>query len=286
MSHGGARQAERRRGSRRRRIAGAGLLAAAAFAGVKSYTPHGASSPWSSLGSASQSGTVDVQEDNFRLPAYDKAALEPYIQEAAAMHGVSPDLVRAVVQTESQFNPLAVSPVGAQGLMQLMPKTAKHMGLDNPFDPRENVIAGAKYLSLMLDRFNGNTALALAGYNAGPENVRRYRGVPPFGETRGYVKKIQNLVAGSDAAFSIPLPPRPKVRRAALRGGRASHKGALRASGASKRGVPSVPSGVNVMVASAKVPAARARAASVTTRAKTPAARARSRTARGRGTRA
>ena len=221
-SQGGARRVERRKGSRRRQIAGAGLLAAAAFAGVKSYSPHGSS--WRMPTETQSESTVDVQEEDFRLPTYDKEALEPYIQEAAAMHGVNPDLVRAVVQTESQFNPLAVSPVGAKGLMQLMPSTAKHMGLEDPFDPRQNVLSGTKYLSLMLDRFNGNTALALAGYNAGPGNVRRYRGVPPFGETRGYVKKIQSLVAGSDAAFSIPTPPRPKVRKASMRAGKRSAK--------------------------------------------------------------
>jgi hypothetical protein len=227
-SLGGARQVERRKGSRRRQIAGAGLLAAAAFAGVKSYSPHG--STWRLPTETQSESTVDVQEEDFRLPTYDKEALEPYIQEAAAMHGVNPDLVRAVVQTESQFNPLAVSPVGAKGLMQLMPSTAKHMGLEDPFDPRQNVLSGTKYLSIMLDRFNGNTALALAGYNAGPGNVRRYRGVPPFGETRGYVKKIQSLVAGSDAAFSIPTPPRAKVRKASLRAGKRGVK-IIKASG-------------------------------------------------------
>lgn len=254
-SQSGARRTERRSGSRRRKLAGVGLLAAATFAGVKSYNPHGYS-PWG-FGSSSALGTVDVQEDNFRLPSYDRAALEPYIQEAAAMHGVSPDLVRAVVQTESHFNPLAVSPVGAKGLMQLMPSTAKHMGLDNPFDPRENVLAGAKYLSLMLDRFNGNTALALAGYNAGPENVRRYRGVPPFGETRGYVKKIQNLVAGSEAAFSIPVAPKSRVRRASLHATRAK-------VGRARHVNVSRPTTLKVR---AKAPASRARARNRGTRA-------------------
>jgi hypothetical protein len=232
-SQGGARRHERRKGSRRRQIAGAGLLAAAAFAGVKSYSPQGMS--WRMQPQAQSESTVDVEEEDFRLPTYDKEALEPYIQEAAAMHGVSPDLVRAVVQTESQFNPLAVSPVGAQGLMQLMPNTAKAVGLEDPFDPRQNVLSGTKYLSMMLERFNGNTALALAGYNAGPGNVRRYRGVPPFGETRGYLKKIQHLVAGSDAAFSIPTPPKPKVRKASLRSGKKLSKGSVAKKSIGKR---------------------------------------------------
>jgi hypothetical protein len=280
LAQGGARREERRRGARRRQLAGLGLMAAAAFAGVRSYHPQGLSS---SFRYGTGTGTVDVQEENFRLPTYDRASLEPFIQEAAAMHGVSPDLVRAVVQTESQFNPLAVSPVGAQGLMQLMPNTAKSVGLSDPFDPRQNVIAGAKYLSMMLERFNGNTALALAGYNAGPNNVRRYRGIPPFRETRGYVKKIQNLVADSDAAFSVPDPPRPKVRRASLRAGKASSKGALkRASRASKASLAKRGSITKARVATSKAKVGRARSATVKARAKATSAKSRAR----RGTRA
>jgi hypothetical protein len=281
LAQGGARREERRKGSRRRQLAGLGLMAAAAFAGVRSYHPQGLSS---SFGYGSGTGTVDVHEENFRLPTYSRATLEPFIQEAAALHGVSPDLVRAVVQTESQFNPLAVSPVGAQGLMQLMPNTAKSVGLDDPFDPRQNVIAGAKYLSMMLERFNGNTALALAGYNAGPNNVKRYRGIPPFRETRGYVKKIQNLVADSDAAFSVPDPPRPKVRRASLRAGKASSKGALkRASRASKASSSKRGSITKARVATSKAKVGRAR---TTAAKKATSAKSRTRTSRGRGTRA
>jgi hypothetical protein len=166
---------------------------------------------------------VDVATD-FHLPAWDREALEPFIQEAAATHGMSPSLIRAVIQTESRFNPLAVSRVGAQGLMQLMPGTARHVGIENPFDPRENILGGTKYLSTLLDRFKGNTAKALAAYNAGPTVVARHRGLPPYRETQGYVRKIQKLVQNTDAEFSLPVTK--VVRKASLRS-RATRKAAI-----------------------------------------------------------
>ena len=166
---------------------------------------------------------MDVTAD-FHLPAWDREALEPFIQEAATVHGMSPSLIRAVIQTESRFNPLAVSRVGAQGLMQLMPTTARHVGIENPFDPRENILGGTKYLSTLLDRFKGNTAKALAAYNAGPTVVARHRGLPPYRETQGYVRKIQKLVQNTDAEFSLPATK--VVRKASLRS-RASRKAAI-----------------------------------------------------------
>jgi hypothetical protein len=216
---GGRRQAERRRFSRRK-MAGAGILAMVALA-------TGRSQGRQLVSPVESDPTIEVTADNFHLPAYDRASLEPLIEEAAAEHGLSPHLVRAVIQTESQFNPLAVSPVGAAGLMQLMPNTAKRVGIDNPFDPRENVFGGVKYLSMMMSRFKGNTALALAGYNAGPEKVKRHRGIPPYRETQGYVRKIQKLLADTDAAFSLPVVKK-KPRRASLRA--SARKGAARSA--------------------------------------------------------
>jgi soluble lytic murein transglycosylase len=109
---------------------------------------------------------------------------------------VSADLVRAVIQTESNFNPRAVSRAGARGLMQLTPVTLRQVKMQiDPFDPRENILAGTKYLGMMLDRHDGNVPLALASYNAGPTAVRRHHGVPPFKETRGYVQKVQHRMA-------------------------------------------------------------------------------------------
>jgi len=229
LTLGGRRvQEERRRRDRRVRMAGAGLLAAVAFAvgGHEIAARVGNDSLGTSASTAQPSASVDVATD-FHLPAWDKAALEPFIQEAATLHGLSPSLIRAVIQTESRFDPLAVSRVGAQGLMQLMPQTARHVGIENPFDPRENILGGTKYLSSLLDRFKGNTAKALAAYNAGPTVVARHRGLPPFRETQGYVRKIQKLVDNTDAEFSLPVTPR--VSRVAL------HRGSARLASARTR---------------------------------------------------
>ena len=116
--------------------------------------------------------------------------LEPVIARHSRTHRLHPALIRAVIKTESDFDPLAVSRAGAVGLMQLMPQTAARLDVRDSYNPDENIGGGTKYLRQLLDRFNGNLPLALAAYNAGEHAVERYRGLPPIPETRQYVLKV------------------------------------------------------------------------------------------------
>ncbi|HBB87071.1 MAG TPA: lytic transglycosylase [Blastocatellia bacterium] len=124
------------------------------------------------------------------IPLSGDCDLDWIIYRAGDRQGVDPRFIHAVIKQESRYNPKAVSGVGAQGLMQMMPATAKRFGLKNPFDAAANVEAGTKYLKFLLKRFNGDVSLALAGYNAGEGSVDKYKGVPPYSETQNYVKKI------------------------------------------------------------------------------------------------
>ena len=146
-------------------------------------------------------GTL-IHSAAWRLRPNYNGEYDHHIAAAAATHNVSTQLVRAVIQVESDFDSLARSSKGAQGLMQLMPDTARQLGVSNAFDPRQNIFAGVRYLRILLDMFQGDVALATAAYNGGATNVQRYGGVPPFKETRNYVAKIQSLLSGLGA----PMP--------------------------------------------------------------------------------
>ena len=135
-------------------------------------------------------GSSSVKATTPLAISHKSARYDAAISEHARRQGVAEDLVRAVIQVESAFNPNAVSNKGAMGLMQLMPATASELGVRNPFDPEQNIGGGVKYLKQLLERYDNKVELALAAYNAGIGNVEKYGAVPPFKETRNYVNKI------------------------------------------------------------------------------------------------
>ena len=156
---------------------------------------------------------IQNQPSGFRPPAAtyaapganqaDSALIDNIVQQAAMRHDVDPNLVRAIIKVESNFNPHAVSRKGAMGLMQLMPSTAQSLNVTNPYDPAQNVDAGVRHFKQLLDSYHGNVELSLAAYNAGSGAVHRSRGVPRYPETRNYVKKITGLYASNNSTPSF-----------------------------------------------------------------------------------
>jgi soluble lytic murein transglycosylase-like protein len=143
---------------------------------------------------------------------FTQTEIDDAINKAADRHNVDPNLVRALVKVESNFNPNAVSRKGAMGLMQLMPQTARQLRLTNPFNPEENVDAGVRHLRELLDNYGGDVRLSLAAYNAGTGAVARSSGIPHYAETRNYVKRITQLYSGSLGSSFFPGASREPVR--------------------------------------------------------------------------
>lgn len=136
-------------------------------------------------------GEISFLGENRPAVNIDRDGVEKLVREAAERHHVDPALVRAVIETESNWNPAAISRKGALGLMQLIPTTAQRFGVNDAFSPKQNVDAGVKYLKTLLERYNGNLDLALAAYNAGEGAVDRAHGIPSYRETRNYVQRVQ-----------------------------------------------------------------------------------------------
>lgn len=196
----------------------AAMKSARAIAGeVSSYIE---SKPQMDAATAKRKSGLAGENPNYASAAEHRsvsaAEIDRFINEAAARHHVDPNLVRSLIKVESNYNPHALSSKGAMGLMQLMPATARMYDVANPFDAAQNVDAGVRHLKGLLNNFGGDVSLSLAAYNAGQGAVERNGGIPPYTETRNYVKRITHLMgAGSEPRFSsltIPIQVRRDER--------------------------------------------------------------------------
>lgn len=141
-----------------------------------------------------QATTSAIQGEDFSSYLQTTASLEEIFTEASQKYNVPKNLIKAIAKAESDFNPNATSGAGAQGIMQLMPATARELGVTDSYDPYQNIMGGTKYISEMLAKYDGNVSLALAAYNAGSNNVAKYGGIPPFKETQNYVVKVTSYM--------------------------------------------------------------------------------------------
>ncbi len=161
--------------------------------------------------------TVEVEDEEvFQAIGPSQQKVFGLVNKLAPEYGINPRLVMAVIRAESNFEPAAVSPKNAQGLMQLIPETSLRFNVRKPFDPEQNIRGGMAYLRWLLAYFEGNVALVAAAYNAGEGAVNRFRGIPPYAETRGYVKRILTIFKKDDHPFdpgvTTPSPELPRIR--------------------------------------------------------------------------
>ncbi len=168
-------------------------LATPLFADIYVYADREGVLHFTNVPTSSQSSNYKIyikETPNKPLESYNEDLYDHVISEASNTHGIPFSLLKALIKTESDFNPRAISSAGARGLMQLMPENIKTLKIKNPFDPRENVMGGTWYLKQLINRFNGRLPLALAAYNAGPGVVEKYQRIPPFQETENFVKQV------------------------------------------------------------------------------------------------
>ena len=156
----------------------------------------------SNITNSAQKNQANGSFDSVLQSAMDNKGMNQIFDEASAKYGVPENLLRAVAQAESDFNPKAVSSCGAVGVMQLMPDTAKSLGVTDPYNAEQNINGGAKYLSDLLKKYDGDIDKTLAAYNAGPGNVAKYDGVPPFKETQNYINKIKASMGQASTSVS------------------------------------------------------------------------------------
>jgi soluble lytic murein transglycosylase-like protein len=173
------------------------LTSSLAHADIYRYTDHEGVIHFSNVSKrgqvVSRQARSSVRGVRASRPERSPAHYDPYIREAARLYQIPEALVRAVIRVESNFDPRAVSHANAQGLMQLIPATAERMLVSDPFDARQNVLGGTRYLRVLANLFNGNLQLTLAAYNAGEGAVIKYRGIPPYEETQSYVTKVMQF---------------------------------------------------------------------------------------------